>query len=192
MENKMITAQARDNLRGKWKIAVGVTVIYFAINIAVSSIPAIGWIASLIISGPLLVGLYKFFLNLSRGTPPVLETLFDGFSVFSTSLKSYLLMLLYVLLWSLLLIIPGIIAAISYSMIYFIIADNKNIGATDALKKSKLLMQGNKMRFFLLGCRFIGWAVLGILTAGIGFLWIGPYFISSMAVFYEDLVKNNG
>jgi len=190
MSNKSIMAEARGSLSGKWGVAVAVSVIYFAINAGVGAIPVAGWIASLIIAGPLAVGFYRFFLTLIKGEKPELGILFDGFSIFSTSFKAYLLMVLFILLWLLLLIVPGIIAAISYSMTFFIIADQENITATEALSKSKSMMQGNKMRFFLLACRFIGWFIVGILTAGIGFLWIGPYYIASSAIFYEDLKKS--
>jgi uncharacterized membrane protein len=98
-------------------------------------------------------------------------------------------MLLFVILWALLLIVPGIIAAISYSMTFYIMADNKEMSAQDAIRKSKVLMTGNKYRYFCLGCRFIGWFILGIVTLGIGFLWIMPYFMVSNARFYESLIQ---
>lgn len=188
--NKSIMEEARKSLKGHWGNAIAVSIIYFAISAGISSIPKIGLIASLIISGPLTVGLYRFFLELIRGKEMELGMLFDGFSIFTTSLKAYLLMILYIILWSLLLIVPGIIAAISYSMTLFILADQNNIGASEAILKSKKMMLGNRMRFFLLGCRFIGWFILGILTAGIGFIWIGPYFLTSVSIFYEELKKN--
>lgn len=186
-QNKVLMLEARKSLQGKWGIAVAISAIFMAITIGAGSIPGAGWIANLIISGPLIVGLNKIFLDVSRGRQVELDILFDGFSIFSTSLISYLLILLYVILWTLLLIVPGIIAAISYSMTYFIISEQGNISPADALRQSKKMMQGNKMRFFLLCCRFIGWFLVGILSAGIGFLWIMPYFMTSIAHFYDDL-----
>ncbi len=186
-QNKVLMSEARKSLQGRWGIAVAISAIFMAISIGASSIPGAGWIASLIISGPLIVGLNKIFLEISRGRQVELDILFDGFSIFSTSLISYLLILLYVILWTLLLIVPGIIAMISYSMTYFIISEQVNIKPADALRKSKMMMQGNKMQFFLLCCRFIGWFIVGILSAGIGFLWIIPYFMTSMAHFYDDV-----
>lgn len=187
ISNKMIMAEARKSLDGKWGIAIAVSLIYFALTAGISSVKNVGWIASLIITGPLCIGLYKFYLFLIRKKEIRLETLFDGFQIFGKALKAYLLVLLYVLLWFLLLIVPGIIAAISYSMTFFIMADDNSIDASQALSKSKEMMQGNKMRLFLLCCRFIGWFILGVLTAGIGFIWIGPYFLSSVTIFYEDI-----
>ncbi|GHT57847.1 hypothetical protein FACS18945_2990 [Bacteroidia bacterium] len=93
--------------------------------------------------------------------------------------------------WSLLLIIPGIIAAISYSMTFYIIADDPAISAMDAINKSKKMMYGYKMKYFCLSLRFLGWALLCILTLGIGFLWLMPYIQVTFAKFYDDLKAAN-
>jgi uncharacterized membrane protein len=100
-------------------------------------------------------------------------------------------MILFILLWTLLLIIPGIIAAISYSMTFYILADDNSIGAMDAIDKSKKMMDGYKWKCFCLGLRFLGWALLCILTLGIGFLWLMPYMQVSMAKFYDDVKANS-
>jgi uncharacterized membrane protein len=98
-------------------------------------------------------------------------------------------MILYILLWSLLFIIPGIIVAISYSMVFFILVDDPNIKITEALKKSKKMMFGYKWKYFCLGFRFIGWILLAALTFGVGFLWLLPYMQVSYAKFYDDIKK---
>jgi uncharacterized membrane protein len=89
----------------------------------------------------------------------------------------------------LLLIVPGIIAALSYSMTYFIIAENDSIGSLEAITKSKEMMRGNKWKLFCLCCRFLGWILLCILTIGIGFLWLYPYMMVSFAKFYDDIKR---
>jgi len=99
-------------------------------------------------------------------------------------------MSLFILLWSLLLIIPGIIAALSYSMTFYILADDNSIGAMDAINKSKKMMYGYKWKYFCLGLRFLGWAILCILRLGIGFLWLSPYVHVSVTKFYEDIKEN--
>jgi uncharacterized membrane protein len=99
-------------------------------------------------------------------------------------------MLLYIFLWSLLLVIPGIIAALSYSMTFYIIADDPSIKPQDALKKSKAMMNGYKEKLFYLYLRFILLAMLCILTLGIGFLWLIPYIHITMAKFYDDINGN--
>jgi len=94
---------------------------------------------------------------------------------------------LFVFLWSLLLIIPGIIASLAYSMTFFILADEPELGASDALAKSKRMMRGYKWKYFCLNLRFIGWAILCVISLGIGFLWLIPYMQISYAKFYEDV-----
>jgi uncharacterized membrane protein len=189
ISNRDIMANARSQLKGKWGSAVLVVFIYMLISVIPGSIPKIGWIINLVIGGPVAFGISYYFLSFAREKNPVLEDLFKGFSIFGKTLISYLLVILFTLLWTLLLIVPGIIAAISYSMTFFLLADNSEMSGPDAIKKSKELMNGNKYRYFCFLGRFAGWFLLGILSMGIGFLWIVPYFMASNARFYETLIK---
>ncbi|MPN61797.1 hypothetical protein SDC9_209541 [bioreactor metagenome] len=95
------------------------------------------------------------------------------------------MMTIFVILWSLLLIVPGIIAAIRYSMCFYILADNPDIGIMEALNESKRMMRGNKWKYFCLNLSFIGWGLLCICTVGIGFLWLTPYVETSVIAFYD-------
>ena len=133
------------------------------------------------------VGGVRFTLAISRKKRPEVGQLFSGFDRFGTHLVAYLLQTIFVALWTLLLIIPGIIAALSYSMTYFIIAEDSSISASEAIAKSKKMMKGNKWKLVCLGFRFIGWFLLVMLTFGIAFLWVGPYSYVSYAQFYDDL-----
>jgi uncharacterized membrane protein len=187
--NAEIMTSARSLLKGKWKPVVLLTFIYFLVAIVPGSIPKIGWIAGLILGGPLAFGLSYYFLGFSRGNTPVLEDLFKGFSIFGKTLVTYLLLALYTILWVLLLIVPGVIAALSYSMAFYLLIDNKDMSAQDAIKKSKQLMMGHKYRYFCFLGRFLGWFLLGVLSLGIGLLWIIPYFMVSNAKFYETLIN---
>lgn len=83
--------------------------------------------------------------------------------------------------------IPAIIAQYRYSMTYFVINDTAGIGPMEAIRHSTQMMRGNKWKFFCLQCRFIGWSLLCLLTLGIGFLWLMPYMMTSMAAFYDDV-----
>lgn len=179
--------QAREALAGKWNLAIGTSFVYFLISIIINSFKNIGSLISLLVSGPFLLGICIFFLTLSRGKEPQLEQIFQGFKRFGKSLVAYLLMTMFTILWMLLLIVPGIIAALSYSQTFFILVDDENISAGDAIKKSKKMMYGYKWKLFCLGLRFLGWAVLSILTLGIGFLWLFPYIQVSLAKFYDDI-----
>ena len=188
--NQTIKAEAREVLAGNWGPAIGTVAVYMIISVVIQNIPYVGMIASLFITGPLVLGLAIFFLNYSRKEEANVNQLFDGFKNYGRSLGCYLLLVLYVLLWTLLFIIPGIIAQIGYSQVWFILSEDDEIEPNDALKKSKEMMYGYKMQFFLLGLSFIGWILLGVLTCGIGLLWVVPYIQTANAKFYEDLKSN--
>jgi len=186
-ENRILMKQARESLAGKWGIAVGTFTVYMLIGLIINKIKNAGPIISLVVSGPLVVGLCVFSLSISRNKDARLEQIFEGFKKFGRSLVAYLLVLVFTILWALLLIVPGIIAALSYSQTFFILADDENISASDAIEKSKKMMYGYKWKLFCLGLRFFGWLLLSILTLGIGLLWLVPYMNISMAKFYEDV-----
>ncbi len=180
--NRQLTAQARQSLQGQWTLAVGVNFLYGLVN-------SVGNEVNLIIGGPMQMGLSRFSLNLARGKKADIEQLFDGFKSFANTLVAYLLMVLYVLLWALLLIVPGIIAAIAYSQTFFILSDNPEMKGWDALRKSKAMMNGYKWKYFCLCWRFFGWFLLSILSLGVGFLFLFPYAHVSFAHFYDDIKK---
>ncbi len=190
-ENKELTAQAQDALTGRWGLAVGTFLVYFLIVVMIQLIPIVGAIGGLLIGGPMSVGIAIFSLAIARKEDASLNQIFEGFKNFGTALGTYFLVALFTLLWMLLLIIPGIIAAISYSQVFFILAEDSSIGAMDAITKSKEMMNGYKWKYFFLGLRFFGWALLCILTLGIGFLWLAPYAEVSYANFYDDIKTNN-
>ena len=93
----------------------------------------------------------------------------------------------FTILWSLLLVIPGIIKSYSYAMTSFILKDEPEMKNNAAIEKSMAMMEGNKMKLFMLDLSFIGWAILCIFTLGIGLLFLQPYVAISRAAFYEDL-----
>lgn len=144
-------------------------------------------ILHVIVAAPFVLGLVSCFIKLVRGDSFRFKGLFDGFKHLSSAVILNLFMLMFVSLWGLLLIIPGIIARYSYSMAFYILNDNPTIGALEALGDSKKMMKGYKWKLFCLQFSFIGWALLSILTLGIGFLWLIPYINASTANFYQNL-----
>ena len=189
-ENLVLMQMARKSLKEKWGLAIGTFVVYMLIIGAIQATTEFFPLAGLLllaISGPMALGIAIFSINISRNQDARLEQIFQGFNNFNTSLGAYLLMLLFTFLWTLLLIIPGIIAVLSYSMTFYILADDNSIGAMEAIDKSKKMMDGYKWKYFCLGLRFIGWSLLCILTLGIGFLWLLPYMQVSMVKFYDDI-----
>lgn len=193
-ENIVLMRMARESLKGKWGLAIGTFLIY---NLILSAggimyqnggaFSAMFNIVPLILGGPLMLGAAVFSLAISRRSEAKFEQLFDGFKDFTNALLTYLLMLLFVILWTLLLIVPGIIAALSYSMTFYVLAENRSLKPREALDRSKEMMDGYKLKLFYLMLRFLLLALLCILTFGIGFLWYFPYYNVTMAKFYDDL-----
>lgn len=189
MENKDIMLKARESLKGHWGIAIGAVLLNAVLVYGIQIVPVAGAIISLLIAGAMALGLNTIMLALARSEETNIGHLFDGFSRFGTTLAALLLQTLFIILWMLLLIIPGVIAAYSYAMTFYILADDKSISAIDAIRKSKEMMNGNKWKLLCLSFRFFGWMLLAILTLGIGFIWLIPYMSVSFAIFYND-IKN--
>ncbi|MGE6537486.1 DUF975 family protein [Bacillus luti] len=200
--------EALDALKGKWGLAVGATlllgILIGAANMLFTGIFSIFWgweearesftvsIIGMLIIGPLTVGAYYLVLHVIRRDNASIGHLFRWFSDGSKFMKAfltYLLMYVYLILWTLLLIIPGIIKSFSYAMTYFILNDHPEYTANQAITESRRMMNGHKMDYFLLCLSFIGWFILSILTIGIGFLWLAPYFYATSAAFYEEISK---
>lgn len=188
--NFQFRAGARAQLQGKWGISILVFFLYGLIFLGAGAIPVVGPLLTLFIGGPLVVGCYIYALHLKRGEQTSVSTLFEGFNFYGSSLGLFLWNGLWIFLWSLLLIIPGIIKSLSYSMSFFILADNPSVGVRNALNISKQITYGYKGPLFLLYLSFIGWGILASLTLGIGYLWLMPYIYTSLANFYDDL-KND-
>ena len=112
---------------------------------------------------------------------------FAVFNHYGRWLGASLLVALFVFLWSLLLVIPGIVKAYSYAMTPYILHDNPEMGVSDSLRRSQQMMKGFKTKLFLLDLSFIGWLLLGFITFGIGLLWVCPYMATARAKFYEEL-----
>lgn len=146
-------------------------------------------VVKLILSGPVSLGYAKFNLNLVDNRNPRITDLFSKFRYFGKGLAMQLLRWLFIYLWTLLLIVPGIVAVYKYAMAPYILCENPDMSAYDAIQESKRLMDGNKWRLFCMGFSFIGWDILCIFTLGIGYLWLKPYREAAFAVFYREIKK---
>jgi uncharacterized membrane protein len=186
-----IFTKSRADLKGQWGSAIGIALLYYIITGSIGLIPKVGFLEFLI-TGPFMLGLTFVFLNLVDKKDFGVNQLFDGFKInFGKSFLAYLLMILFVFLWLLLLIIPGIIALIGYSQTFFILAENPSIEPIEALRKSKAIMDGHKMEYFMLGLALFGLFILGILTLGIAWFWLLPFAETCKANFYRKLVPEN-
>ena len=186
--NVELMARARETLKGAWGYPILAVVINWLVGMGAGQFPFLGMIVALLIAGPLGYGLTLYFMNVTRRSNPQIVNLFAGFSSrFWTLVLAVALVHIFIFLWALLLIIPGIMAAYSYSMVYYVLVDNPQMTAMEALNRSKKIMRGYRWKFFCLMFRFIGWALLCILTCGIGFLWLIPYVEVAMANFYDSV-----
>jgi uncharacterized membrane protein len=185
--NSELRAEARASLQGKWGISAVILLIYLVIVGIGELIPFVSFLFTFLIGVVLAYGLLVTFLKSFRGQDPEIGDMFLGFQNYGKVLGTMLLMYLYCFLWSLLLVIPGIIKGYSYAMTPYLLYDNPSLSAEELICTSMKMMKGHKMKLFLLDLSFIGWALLCILTLCIGFLWLVPYTYSARAAFYEDL-----
>lgn len=153
------------------------------------SISAGSCLVSILVLLPLAVGVYNAFNALYvSSNPNVLSNSFGfGFRIYGRAVAGMLLVGIFTVLWSLLLVVPGIVKAYSYSLTPYILVDDPDISVREAIRKSQRLMQGQKFNLFWLELSFIGWHILCILTCGIGYLWFYPYYMTAHAAFYQNL-----
>ena len=184
------------SLKDKWMDAAIVALVYFVISegidFAVSSFLATetGFVFQLIwllACAPLTWAFGVMFLDFIRGGELKVGKLFDGYKDSLRLSLAFFLYFLVVLVGVIFFIVPGIIFAMMFAQVPYILRDDENIGVIDALKKSANMMKGHKMQLFLLYLSFIGWAILAILTLGIGYLFLFPYMYTTVAHYYEDL-----
>ena len=191
-EAKFFREAAWSQLKGHWKPAVLFTLVYIIIASVAQYVGSNSDLVNLLISllalVPLGYGFNVAFLDFKRtGSPLKIEQMFDGFKDYGRVLTTKLLETIYIVLWSLLLFIPGIIKAISYSQTSFILKDYPELKNNAAIELSMAMMEGHKFDYFYLMLTFIGWLFLGILTLGIGLLWVSPYIATASAHFYEHV-----
>lgn len=149
-----------------------------------SSVALVG----IVLTAPVIIGVNRYMLKVIREDEQDTDILISAFKGnILDYIITYLLMTIYIILWTLLFIIPGIIKALSYSMTFFILADNPDLKPKEAIEESMRLMDGNKWRLFKLYFSFIGWFILAALTAGVGYLFLQPYVQLSIANFYEEI-----
>lgn len=190
---------AKENLNGNWGIAIAACVIAWLLTAAFAGNSArettqtedLLSLLSFILTGPVTFGLSNVFLKLVRSQKAVLNDIFSGFSHFLNTLLLHFISRIFIVLWTLLLIIPGIIAYFRYSMAYYILVDNPQLSALEAIRQSKEMMAGHKLRLFTLYLSFLGWLLLGLITLGLGLLYAIPYLEATKANFYEDLKGNS-
>jgi uncharacterized membrane protein len=145
-------------------------------------------LVAFVLGGVVQMGYAKYLLKQHDREILSIKDLFSQFDHFPQGFLQKFLRSLYTFLWGLLFIIPGIIKHFSYAMTPFIMAENPEMTAKEAIAASKQMMEGRKMELFCLSLSFIGWALLASLTAGIGFFFLNPYVEAAYAAFYRDKI----
>ncbi len=190
MDRVYIKSLAKEQIKGNIGILFVIMVIVSGIIILFSFIPFIGGIAAPFILGPAFeLSLIMIFLDLAKGIKPTVSKVFDGFYDLWSVVKVYLISYIFVFLWSLLFVIPGIVKSYSYMMAPYILAENKGMSALEAINRSKAMMDGHKMDLFVLYLSFIGWILLVYITFGLALIWVFPYMDATLANFYNEIKK---
>ena len=147
---------------------------------------AIGY--SVFVANPILVGEKRYFVQ-SRKQVSKFTLLFSSFqkNAYLGAVKTMIVRDIFLFLWTLLLIIPGIIKGYAYSMVPYILADNPNIGVSRAIELSNNMTHGEKLNIFVLDLSFLGWILLTVVTCGIGMLFLAPYMEATKAELYAAL-----
>lgn len=175
----------------------GETHLNFTGSLSLFIVFAIIFILYIAVQSVMGYGYYNFTLRLAKYDATTIGDLFEGFksnNIFR-AMKLGILQTIFIILWSLLFIIPGIIKSFSYSMAYYIMLENPDCTALEAIRKSKEMMKGHKLDLFITCLSFIGWFILGFLvgifTLSLPFLWISPYYNTTISHFYLNLVNRN-
>lgn len=160
--------------------------------VAVAGVVGVAFIISLIIkiflTNPVEVGSARFFKKNLEEKGVGVGILREGFGDYGRVFVTLFLRDLFIGLFTLLLIVPGIMKAYSYRLVPYIVKDNPNLTASQVLRRSEELMRGNRWQTFMLDLSFIGWVLLGIVTLGIGMIfWTAPYMHSTEAALYKAL-----
>ena len=190
---------AKRDLMPVYGTTVLISLIYYAILFGLSfgitftfiNFSMTGSFFQILYFGHFLYGMNFLYTNILRNGTTSVGEMFEGFKKYGSVLLLTFLNYLFIFLWSLLLIIPGIIKSIAYSMSYFIKRDNPTMTATECRKASIELTDGHKGKIFVLNLSFIGWALLASLTLGIGMIFLLPYIQMSTARMYDFLILNH-
>lgn len=183
-----ILSETNNDLKGNW----GIAIVGIFLSIIVFTVLGLVPFGSFLFGGVYMIGLCVISLNIVRQKEIKVGDVFDGFNQFGVSLASFFLMFLGVFIGILFFIFPGIIVALALSQTFYILAEDKEITALDALKKSNEMMKGHKIQLFLLHLVLGAIAFLCLIfTLGIGLIWFIPFAQVCLAKFYQKLKGEN-
>ena len=177
-ERKELKAAAKEQIKGN----IG---ILFACLLVAALIA--GTLIGYLFIPAIIVGFCLILIGMTKNIAPQFGDMFKSANLFGRALWLCIIMEFFITLWTMLLIVPGIIKSISYSMSYFILAEHPELTARQALNESKRIMVGNKMSYFVLMLSFIPWLLLCMITFGIAMIYVGPYMYTAIANFYNAI-----
>ncbi|MDW2885155.1 DUF975 family protein [Exiguobacterium artemiae] len=194
---KELKLSAREALSGRWVFMALMFLLFLIIqsiptmfssdaNEDIQAIDLIGFLLNILLL-PLAIGWTWLAMSVARKEQAKIVDLFEPYKIFLKAVGLSIVQSIFLGLWFLLFIIPGIIKSFSYLMTFYILRDEPSIGILDAITRSRQMMDGHKMEAFMLVLSFIGWFLLGLITIGIAFLWVGPYFSVTLAKFYDRI-----
>ncbi len=181
--------RSKGQISGNIPILFGCTLITGIISFILNEIPheIISLLGVLLVIPVLGFNLCAIYLNLTHGQKPELGDLFKNSAIWGKIIILNLLMTLCIFLWTLLFIVPGIIKSYSYSMAYYILIENPDMSAMEAITASKEMMKGHKFELFILHLSFLPWILLCIITIGIASIYVVPYAQTTFANFYNSI-----
>lgn len=158
--------------------------------------PAIAQLFNLIalaLSGYVTFGFTKMFIGVSKNEKPVFESILTA-GVKEQPINAPLLTFIsniFIGLWTLLFIIPGIVKSYSYALSSYLLVNDKTLGPIDAITKSRTLMNGKKMQLFMLDLSYFGWYLLSLFTLGILTIWVSAWHQTARTLFFVDVAQPN-
>ena len=183
MNRAQLKNLAKSQIKGNVLMLALITVIGMGLGYLASMIPVLGLFVMPLMS----LCIIYVYLKLANGVKPDISELFNHFDAIWPVFKVYVLTMVFTVLWTMLLVIPGIIKAYAYSQAYYVLAENPGIGAREALRRSEAMMKSHKMEMFMLNMSFMGWAILGTFTFGLLYIWLIPYMQATMTNFYNSI-----
>ena len=151
-----------------------------------------GYYITTLLSTVLSAGFALYCLGVRRGKEMPMTTLFDGFSIAGKVILLEIVTSIFVFLWALLLVIPGIIAMYRYRFALYNLLENPDMGILEAINLSKAQTYGYKWQLFVLDLSFLGWIFLSFFTFGLLYLWLGPYMLLTDIAFYDTIRAQKG
>lgn len=201
MSRSELKSMSKEQIKGNILTILCYTIVIGVCLSVVSAIFSATENTVLVLAGTIITYILTFcfsfsllvvFMGITNGRKAMLADLGIGFKRFKDAVPLYFFVGLYTALWSLLFVIPGIIKGISYSAAPFIMADNPGMGANEAITRSRELMNGHKMDYFVLNLSFILWYLLCGITLGLAAIYVVPYVETTIANFMKDLGAYSG